>query len=153
MKNTSAQSVMRKFHKIFSMFCYPKKVLSDNGLPFQSDLLKFYFKFLGIKHRKITRRYTQANGVIEKFMKVVSKAIETSVYENRNWKNDLDEVLHNHRFNFFTTTCYSPAQFFFNRSLNDKLPTSKETKSPHDKKVETCQNSTYKKVIYKFNDK
>ena len=47
----SAQSVIRKFNKIFSMFGYPKKVLSDNGPPFESDVLKLYFEFLNIKHR------------------------------------------------------------------------------------------------------
>ena len=67
MKNTSAQSVIRKFNKIYSIFGYPKKVLSDNGPLFQSDLfIKFYFEFLNIKHRKITRRYPQANGIEDK---------------------------------------------------------------------------------------
>ena len=67
----------------------------DNGPPSKSDLLKSYFEFLNIKHRKITPPYPQTNGMIEKFMKVVSKVIKTSVYENRNWKDDLREVLHN----------------------------------------------------------
>ena len=67
----------------------------DNGSPFKRDLLKLYFKFLNIKHRKITPPCPQTNGMIEKFMKVVSKVIKTSVYENRNWKDDLREVLHN----------------------------------------------------------
>ena len=29
--NASAQSVIRKFNKIFSMFSYPKEALNDNG--------------------------------------------------------------------------------------------------------------------------
>ena len=64
MKSTSAQSVISKFDKIFSMFCYPKEVLSDNGLPFQSDLFKLCFKFLNVKDCKIISRYPQANGII-----------------------------------------------------------------------------------------
>ena len=34
LKNASAQLVLRKFNKIYSVFCYLKKVLSDNGSPF-----------------------------------------------------------------------------------------------------------------------
>ena len=74
------------------MFGYPKEALNDNGPPFQSDLLKLYFELLNIKYHKITPRYLQAKGTIEKFMKVVSKAIKISVYENRNWKDNLHEV-------------------------------------------------------------
>ena len=43
--------------------------------------LKPYFEFFNINYRKVTARYPQAN---EKFVKVVSKAIKTSVYENKN---------------------------------------------------------------------
>ena len=153
MKNTSPQSVIRKFNKILSMFGYPKKVLSDNGPLFQSDLLKLYFEFLNIKHRKISLRYPQTNRMIEKFMKVVSKAIKTLVYENRNWKDNLLEVLRSYRSSIHATTGYCAAQLFFNRSLNDKLPTKKEKKSPYHEKVRTRLDSTYKNVSHKFNDK
>ena len=44
-KNTSAQSVIKKFNKIFSLFHYPKKVLTDNRPPLQSYLLKLYLNF------------------------------------------------------------------------------------------------------------
>ena len=77
-KNTG-QSVIKKFNKIFPMFGYPKKVLTDNGPSFQGDLLILYFDFLNIKHRKIILRYPQTNGMIEKFTRVLSKAIKASV--------------------------------------------------------------------------
>ena len=60
------------------MFGHPKKVLTE---------------FLNIKHCKIIPHYPQVNKMIEKFMKVLSKAIKTSVYENRNRKEDLHDVI------------------------------------------------------------
>ena len=82
--NRSAQLIINKFNKIYSMFGYPKKVLSDKGPPCKSDLLELHFEFLNMQYRKITPHYPQPNGMIQKFMKVLSKAIKTSVYEDRN---------------------------------------------------------------------
>lgn len=106
-----------------------------------------------INHRKITPQYSQDNGMIEKFMKALSKAIKASLYGNRNWKEDLHEVICNHISSIHVTTGNSPAQLFFNRSLNDNLPTAKETKSQYGGKVRTRQDSIYKKVTNEFNDK
>ena len=58
------------------MFGYSKKVLNDNGPPFHSYLLKLFFEFLNNKHRKITPRYPQANGITKNFIKVLAKAIK-----------------------------------------------------------------------------
>ena len=107
-----------------------------------------------INHPKITPQYSQDNGMIEKFMKALSKAIKASLYGNRNWKEDLHEVIRNYISSIHVTTGNtSPAQPFFNRSLNQNLPTAKETKSQYSGKVRTRQDSIYKKVINKFNDK
>ena len=86
-------------------------------------------------------------------MKVVSKPIKTSVYRNRNWKDDLDEVLRNYRSSIQTTTGYSPPQLFYNWSLNDKLPTTKEMKWAYDENVRTHEDGTYKKVSHRFDNK
>ena len=55
------------------MFGYPKEAVSDKGPPYQSDLLKLYFEFLNIQHRKITTHYPPANGMVQKFMKSYQK--------------------------------------------------------------------------------
>ena len=53
------------------MFVCPKKVLND------SSLLKLFFEFLNIKHRKFNPLYPQANWIIKKFIKVLAKVIKT----------------------------------------------------------------------------
>lgn len=116
-KNLSAQSVIKKFNKIFSIFRYPKKVLTDNRHHTSKWFIKIIFEFLNIKHVaklncKITPHYSQVNGMIEKFMRVLSKAIKMLVYENRNWKNDLHEVLCNYKSSIHARTRYFPAHFF-----------------------------------------
>ena len=69
-------------------------------------------------------------------MKVLLKAPETSAYENRNMEEDLIEVLYDYRSGIHAATGYTQAQLFFNRSVNDKLPTTtttttKKPKSPY----------------------
>ena len=68
MKITRAPSIINKLEKLFAIFGYPNKIRSDNGPPFQSETLKLYFENVDVKHIKITPRYPQANGIVERFM-------------------------------------------------------------------------------------
>ena len=83
MTTTTATNVIKRLNKLFCMFGYPDKVWSDNGPPFQSRELKLWFKLHGIKHKKVTPRYPQANGGIERFMRVISKTLKTSSFNER----------------------------------------------------------------------
>nr|XP_047122852.1 uncharacterized protein LOC124806189 [Hydra vulgaris] len=66
MKITTALNVISKLERLFAIYGYPNKIRSDNGPPFQSEELKLYFKNVDIKHIKLTPRYPQAKGIIEK---------------------------------------------------------------------------------------
>ena len=46
-------------------------------------------------------------------------------------EGNLSEVLYNFRSGIHATTSYSQTQLFFNRSVNDKLPTTKKKKQNH----------------------
>lgn len=51
-------------------------------------------------------------------------------------EGNLNEVLYNFRSGIHVTTSYSQNQLFFNRSVNDKLPTTKKkAKSPYYKEL------------------
>lgn len=78
---------------------------------------------------------------IEKSMKVLLKATETSAYENRNMEEDLIAVLYDYRSGIHAATGYTQAQLFFNRSVNDKLPTTTTTTTKKPK-------STYYEYVY-----
>ena len=66
---------------------------------------------------------TLSNGIIDKFMKVVSKAIKTSIYKNRNWKDDLHDVLPSFRssiHNSIQESTYKNVTNTFSNSSQDR---------------------------------
>ena len=75
MKVTTAPSIINKLERLFAIFDYPNKIRNDNGPAFQSEALKLYFENADIKHIKLTPRYQQANGIIERLMQVIAKTI------------------------------------------------------------------------------
>ena len=153
MKNTTANSVINRFEKLFSMFGYPNKVRSDNGPPFQSEILKTYFIDHGIQHIKITPRYPQANGTIERFMQIIGKTIKTAHFNNSDWRKELQSLLLNYRALIHSTTGRSPAQLLFNRDIRTKLPSIQKVTSPFDQEVREKQRTSYEKTKNRFDKK
>ncbi|KAJ1106160.1 hypothetical protein NDU88_003563 [Pleurodeles waltl] len=51
------------------------EIKTDIGPPFQSQELAGYFESAGVRHRRITLRWPQANGEVERFMRRLNKVI------------------------------------------------------------------------------
>ena len=60
--------------RVFSLFGYPEVVKSDNGPHFNGTNWAEYMKECGVKHRKITPLWSQANAQAEGFNKPLMKA-------------------------------------------------------------------------------
>ena len=72
---TSAKSTIQCFESIFSHHGIPRTIVSDNYPPFQGDETRQYMSTNGIKHRKITPIWPQANGEAKTFMKPLTKCL------------------------------------------------------------------------------
>ena len=66
-QSPSTSVTIEKLEKIFSIHGFPIKFVSDNGLPFQGHDFQNYLATNGIKHRKITPYWPQANSHVEWF--------------------------------------------------------------------------------------
>ena len=153
MKITTAPSIINKLERLFVIFGYPNKIRSDNGPPFQSEALKLYFENADIKHIKITPRYPQANGIVERFMQVIAKTIKTNHFMGRNWREELQCMLRNYRCAPHAITGKPPATLLLNRNIKNKFPSIIIEKSPYDKEVRESQNKKYAKVKKYFDEK
>ena len=153
MKVTNAVKVINKLESLFSCFGYPYRIRSDNGSPFQSEAIKEYFTHHDIKHIKVTPRYPQANGMIERFMQVIGKATKTSHFNGQSWKVGLKNMLFNYRNASHKITGLSPAKLFLNRDLKGKLPSLYEPKSIHDQIARSNQQNSYNKAKSYFDNK
>ena len=126
-KSTSARAVIPKLDRIFAEFGCPRVIKTDNGPPFNGFELSAYLDSMGIRHRKITPRYPQANGECERFMRTIKKSVKAAITEKKNWKQEMHKFLLAYRTTKHTTTGFAPADVLFNRPVNNKLPSMLQT--------------------------
>ena len=62
---------------------------SDNGPNFVSEEFKAYLKESGIKHQRVTAKWVQANGEVERENSSVLKRLRFAHAEGMNWKREL----------------------------------------------------------------
>lgn len=152
-KNATTSNIINKLENIFSLFGYPGKVRMDNGPPFSGNDFKKYLKLYNIKAKHITPYYPQANGVVERFMRVIKKTIRTASYGNKNWVKELNRMLLNYRTATHMVTGQTPSSLLFNRSINNNLPFIDQPKHPSDSEVRNRQETINRKTKQWFNQK
>ena len=122
MQSTTAQAVILSLERIFATHGLPEKITSDNGSPFQSQEFNDFMKMKGIIHHKVTPLWPQANGLVESFMKPLSKAVRSTRLEERDWRHTLYPFLLNYHRTPHSTTGVSPAELLYNRPLRNGIP-------------------------------
>ncbi|XP_053380302.1 uncharacterized protein K02A2.6-like [Mercenaria mercenaria] len=120
--STSSKTVIPVLDKIFSEFGICEVLKSDNGPPMNGHEFAQFANYMGFKHRKITPLWPQANGECERFMRSIGKAIRASHAQGTSWKQDMYSYLRNYRATPHASTHISPAELFYGRSINIKIP-------------------------------
>ncbi|KAK9700393.1 hypothetical protein QE152_g31282 [Popillia japonica] len=99
-----ARTVTKKLRHIFAMFGLPKRLKSDDGPPFSSNNFKVFLDEFNIEHHRITPYWPEANGLAERSVRSIKKAILCANIENKNLKEELDNFLLNYRSTQHSTT-------------------------------------------------
>ena len=121
-RSPSTSVTIEKLEKIFSIHGFPIEFVSDNGPPFQGHDFQSYLATNGIKHRKITPYWPQANSHVERFMRTIEKSVRIAHSQGKNWKHDLYRFLLDYRTTPYATTGKAPADLLFNRQIRNRLP-------------------------------
>ena len=120
--STSANATIPVLDAIFSRQGIPEVAKSDNGPPFNSEQFKSWTRYIGLHHRKITPRWPEANGEVERFMRTLNKAVKTAKIEKGNWKQEIYKFLRHYRATPHSTTSISPCEMLNGRKLKTELP-------------------------------
>ena len=120
--STSVKAVLPKLHSIFARHGIPQIVKTDNGSPFNAADFASFAKYLGFQHQPVTPLWPEANGGVERFMRVLKKIMQTAHLEGKNWKQELYRALLNYRATPHSTTGISPAEVLFGRKIRTRLP-------------------------------
>ncbi|XP_057290865.1 uncharacterized protein LOC130613554 [Hydractinia symbiolongicarpus] len=122
LKSTKAEILIPCLDRMFSTYGNPRNVISDNGPPFSSQKIKSYFKQRGIKHRRITPLWPQANAEAERFMQPLNKIMRTAKLEHKDWRNEVYRFLFAYRSTPHSTTKVAPSELMFNRKISYSIP-------------------------------
>ena len=119
---TAASAVISCLRRWFGLFGQPLKVTTDNGPPFTSLELRQFLKDNGVKHRRVTPLYPQANGATERCNRGLNKAIRAALAEGKDWTIAMEQYLAAYRRTPHAMTGAAPADLMFGRQVNDLIP-------------------------------
>ena len=122
MQSTTAEKVIDCLADTFSRHGLPITIKSDNGPQFRSSEFREYCKQHGITHHKVTAKWAQANGEVERQNRSLLKRLQIAQAKNKPWRAELRKYLTSYRSNPHTTTGRSPAELLFNRKVRGKIP-------------------------------
>ena len=147
LQSTTTEKVIDKIDEIFSRHGLPVTLKTDNGPQFRSDEFRSYLMENGITHCKVTARWAQANGEVERQNSSILKRIQIAHAEGVNWRLELRKYLASYRGLEHPTTGRSPAELLFGRKIRGKLP---ELASDHRQDTEVRDRDWQQKAKAKM---
>lgn len=149
MKNTDAQSVIDIMDSLFLIFGYCETIVSDNGPPFGSGMLKSWAKWLGIKLVKSPSYCPEANGLAERAVQTAKMSLRKLLNDPNYMHKNLNELikifLMSYRNTYSQAIGCSPGNKIFNYEPKTELDTKLKVVKQEEKKTKQ------KRVT--FNDK
>ena len=85
----TSQQTIKSLEAIFARHGLPEVLTSDNGPNFDSEEFKAYLKESGIKPRRVTAKWAQANGEVERQNSSILKRLRRAHAEGKDWKRRL----------------------------------------------------------------
>ena len=122
MKSITTERTIIALQEIFSRHGLPQTLKSDNGRQLVSEEFENYLEQLGIEHARVTPKWAQANGEVERQNQSILKRLRIAHAEGRDWRKELQTYLLAYRTTPHATTGASPARLLFGRELRTKLP-------------------------------
>lgn len=122
MRGTTARQTIHELDKIFFTHGLPSSIRSDNGPQFISQEFKAYCEHMGIEHRRVTPRWPQANGEVERQNASLVKRIKIAYGESRDYKLEIRKYMTSYRSIPHPSTGKSPAELLYGRRIRTKMP-------------------------------
>ena len=110
--------------QIFSEYCWPEALISDNGPCYASETFKKLMTEYNVNHITSSPHYPQSNGLAEKYVQIVKNLFHKAKEEGQ----DLQKCLMMYRNTPLSSTLQSPMHMLSNRLTRSNLPMSTAAK-------------------------
>ena len=124
---TTSARILKWLDSVLATHGYPVILQTDNAKYFTSAEFRNTLKTWGIKPRTVTEYWLQANGLVERFNKILLKFIHTSLAEGGKWKESIPTMPQNYRTTPHRTTGKTPALLLMNREVQTRMPSIQQT--------------------------
>ena len=119
---TSAETTICALERIFTTYGTQKEIKTDNGPPFNGAKFSEFAKVQGFKHWKVTPKWAEANGDVERIIQIIKKSARIAKIEGKNIRQEIQRTIRSYRDTPHGNTGESPNKLIFGRKLNDRLP-------------------------------
>ena len=116
MKHVTTRKTIIELDKVFKLFGYLRKLVTDRGQQFTSKKFQQYLQRNNIKLRKTKPYSPWANGGIERFKRCLKKVDQCAHAENNDWRQDLNKFLLLYRTSPHQTISPAPAMFIIQQT-------------------------------------
>jgi len=127
LSNIDTVTVADALLEIFSRIGIPKKILSDRGAQFTSDMMKEVYRLLSIRIITTTLYHAMCNGLVERFNGTLKKMLRRMCSEQpREWHRYLAPLLFAYREVLQKSTKFSPFELVYGHTVRGPLALLKE---------------------------
>jgi hypothetical protein len=120
--NTTTGVIIKFLNNVFGCQGYPVALVTDNGPQFTSVEFADFLKIGGIKHNRTAVYHPMANGMVERFNRVLKEGLQVGHLEGKDWERTLRDVLIAYRSTAHAATGCSPFELLHNgRKMRTKL--------------------------------
>lgn len=135
-KSTDASETTKFLDKAFEDLWLPRKLISDNGPPFQGKEFSDYCQSRGIQLIHSAPGYPAANGLIERYMRNIRRTMVGAVIEGAKTRKELEKALEVANFQYnrrpHSITQESPFKILFKQGNEDIFPVLLDTEGDEE---------------------
>ena len=121
MQDTTASTTIEELRSLFARWGIPQQLVTDNGPQFVAQEFQMFVKANNIKHVKSSPYHPATNGLAERFVQTLKRALKVSKHERRTLQHRVAQFLLSYRNAQHATTEVTPATLMVGRDLRSRL--------------------------------
>lgn len=148
--NGDAKGTIKALKEVFSIYGYPQTMRSDNGPPFASRDFRSWAERNDIQLRFTAQASPRENGLVERAMQGITKALCIAKMENKDLNKALQEYACAYNSQPHSVTQLPPSDLMFARAVKNSFPLPNNSDELHINEEDLAQRDEISKHKSKY---